>query len=72
MPYSYSTDVPTRQPIHRRGNIRARVNSNLYLVDVYSANGSVCAALYDGSGVLALASDVTLEFDPTIPAWWII
>jgi hypothetical protein len=67
-----STDVPTRLPMHRRGRIKARINVNTYIVDCAGANGSVHAAFFPGGGLLVLGSDVTLEFDPTIPGWWIL
>ena len=67
-----STDAPHHAPMRRRGTIKARRTASLYLVDVRGANGSVTLALWEGTTLLDLGSDVTLEFDATIPAWWIV
>ena len=64
----YSSDVPTREPLRRRGQIKARRATSVYLV----ATPGVCLALYEGSDLLTLGSDVTIEFDPVLPGWWIV
>lgn len=68
----FSTDVPGHTPIRRRAALKARLNATVYLVDVRGSNGSVAVALWEGTDLLELGADVTIEYDSTIPAWWIV
>lgn len=68
----FQTDVPTNAPIRRKGTIKARRTLLLYNVDVHGSNGSVALAIWEGRVALPLGDTVTIEFDPTIHAWWIV
>lgn len=68
----FSTDVPVNAPIRRKGTIKARRTLMLYLVDVHGSNGSVTLAIWEGGTALPIGSPVTLEFDSTIHAWWVV
>lgn len=66
---SISSDMPTRDPLRRRGLLKARLTSKLYQVDF--GRGSEWA-YWEGTDLLTLGKEVTCEFDPTIPAWQVI
>jgi hypothetical protein len=68
----FSTDVPTSAPIRRKGIIKSRNSASVYLVDVHGSNGSASLAIWEGTNLLDLGQSVTLEFDATLPAWWIV
>ena len=61
-----------RAPIRRRATLKARVSAVLYICDPHGPRAGSCIGLWEGIQLLDLGTDVTLEFDPTIPAWWIM
>ena len=63
-----SSDVPTNSPLRRRGRIKARRTAAVYQID--TGRGSEWA-VWEGSTLLDLGADVTIEYDHTINAWWI-
>jgi hypothetical protein len=67
-----SGDVPMRTPMRRRGTLIARRGEKMYIANVHGASAGNAAAFWEGPSALTLGTDVTLEFDPTIPAWWIV
>jgi hypothetical protein len=68
----FSTDVPMRSPIRRRGTLISKQTAQLYIANVHGASAGNSAAIWEGTESLVMGSEVTLEFDPTIPAWWIM